>query len=209
MNNYKILIVEDDPIIAEDIKECLEEENFEVSGIAYEGKAAVNAIEQTPPDLILLDIQLSHRMNGIELAHLINKKYKLPFIFLTSYADRATIQQVKQTFPMGYLVKPFGSKDLLTAIEIALVNFHQLKPKEERTLSLAFINKRVFTPLTERELEVLKLLVKGNTNKQIAEALFVSTNTVKTHLSNIYNKLDVDSRAKVLAFVSKILTKAS
>ena len=205
---HSVLIVEDDPIIAEDIKECLQEVGFEVMSIVYDGKSALTKLAEQRPSIVLLDIHLSGRMNGIELAHHINHYYQLPFVFLTSYADKSTIENVKKTFPMGYLVKPFDEKDLLSALEIALLNFHRFHQKSVG-LSIQNLNRCIYTPLTDREFEVLQLLLKGNTNRQMAEDLFVSINTIKTHLSNIYYKLDVNSKAKVIAFVSNVLKKAS
>jgi len=209
MKKYNVLIVEDEPIIAEDIKECLEDIGFQVSAIAHDGKSALLALEKKRPSIAILDIHLNGRMNGIEVAHHINKYYQLPFVFLTSYADKKTLEHAKKTLPMGYVVKPFDSKDLLSALEIALFNFQNMQSLPENKLSIHTLNQKIYTPLTEREFEVLLLLLQGKTNKQIAGELFVSTNTIKTHLSNIYDKFDVDSRAKVLAFVSNVLQKAS
>ncbi|MEM1325185.1 MAG: response regulator transcription factor [Bacteroidota bacterium] len=206
MNEYQVLIVEDEILVAEDIKECLEEVGFGIAAMAHDATSAMRALKERMPDIVLLDINLKDKINGIELAQHINQYYRLPFVFLTSYADKSTIEAAKSTFPMGYLVKPFDSKDLLSALEITLMNFNRFQ-QQKQPLSLKLLNKKVFTPLTDREFEVLRLLLQGRSNKEMATELFVSVNTIKTHLSNIYMKLDVDSRAKVLAFVSKLLQR--
>ncbi len=205
----RILIVEDDVITAEDIADLLEEAGFQISGIAYHGKEALNELENNTPDLVLLDIHLNQGLTGIQLAHIINKKYQLPFLYLTAFSDQKTVNQVKTTHPMGYLVKPFDEKSLITTIEIAYYNYAQLWKNRRPDLTKPLINQQIHTPLTSREFCILQLLLEGMTNKQIAEELCVSTNTVKTHLSNIYLKLEVNSRSKIFTRMNTLLRKAS
>ena len=208
MSEIKVLIVEDEVLIANDIADLLEDEDYIVSGIAYNSKKALEQLRQNQPDIVLLDIELNSELSGIDLAKIINKQYNLPFIYLTSFSDKATIEKVKSTNPMGYLVKPFEGKTLMTTLEIALFNYAQLWKRKRPSLTKRLINQQLYTPLTEREFATLLQLLEGKSNKQIAEELFVSTNTVKTHLSNIYLKLDVKSRSMLFIQVNKLL-KAS
>lgn len=106
------------------------------------------------------------------------------------------------TFPAGYLVKPFRETELLPAIELAVAK--HMRKNEVRTLSLDDINQIVPTPLSTREFEVFKELKEGHTNKEIAASLFLSVNTVKTHLLNIYEKLDVRNRTEALFRINQM-----
>ncbi|HEB62060.1 MAG TPA: response regulator transcription factor [Bacteroidetes bacterium] len=208
MSEIKVLIVEDEVLIANDIAELLEDEGYTISGIAYNSKKALELLRQNKTDIVLLDIELNSELSGVDLAKTINHQYHLPFIFLTSFSDRATLEKVKSTNPMGYLVKPFEEKTLMTTMEIALFNYAQLWKAKRPSLTQRLINQQLYTPLTEREFVTLLQLLEGKTNKQIAEELFISTNTVKTHLSKIFLKLDVSSRSMLFMQVNKLL-KAS
>lgn len=205
MSEIHVLIVEDEALIAKDIKYILEDEEYIVSAIAYNSKQALEELRNKPPDIVLLDIQLNSELSGIQLAKVINEQYQLPFIFLTSHSDRATIEHVKSTNPMGYLVKPFEERTLITTIEIALYNYAQLWAEKRPSLTYRLLNERLSNPLTEREFATLQHLLEGKTNKQIASDLYVSTNTVKTHLSNIFLKFDVSSRSKLFLQINELL----
>ncbi len=123
MSKIKILIVEDELIIAEDLKDILESLDYEVCGIAISAREALQLLEEHAPDIALLDIQIKGGKDGIELANDINEQFKIPFIFLSSHADAATLERAKQVKPFGYLVKPFQEKDIHTTVEMALNNF--------------------------------------------------------------------------------------
>ncbi len=201
MQQFNILIVEDEPLVAEDIRESVQEAGFRVAGVAYSVAEVKHLLRTTPVDALVLDINLGGKQDGIDLAHFINKHYQLPFIFLTAFADRSTLDRVKDSFPMGYIVKPFTTKDLLAALEVALANFQN---QQKRSISLDQINRQLEEPVTPREFEVIKLLIQGKSNQEMAGELFVSINTVKTHLSHIYTKFDVESRAQVMARIASM-----
>ncbi len=129
----KILIVEDELIIAEDLSNSLKRMNYEVIGIAKDAFAAVRIIEQNMPDLMLLDINLGGKKDGIELAEELNLKYKIAIIFTTSYSDSATVERAKKVNPINYLVKPFTPDQLFTAIEIAM---YGLANKVEKSVEM-------------------------------------------------------------------------
>lgn len=120
MKKKKILIVEDQPIITMDLEYMLEELGYDVCGISTNYDDAVAKIKTAKPDLILADIILHGEKTGIDLGHEINGTYHTPFIYLTSHADRNTIEMAKSTNPAGYIVKPFNRNDVYAAIEIAL-----------------------------------------------------------------------------------------
>lgn len=125
----KILIVEDELIIAEDMRNILEKMGYSVIGIAMDATEAIEFLAMEKPDLILLDINLGGKKDGIQLAEEINNKFDLPFIFTTSYTDGPTIERAKKVNPVNYLVKPFKPEQLYTAIEIAMFNLSK-KEKE-------------------------------------------------------------------------------
>jgi len=127
MQNVKILIVEDELIIAEHIADSLNELGYEVMEPVINYTEALASIENEIPDLALLDVQLSGRRSGIDLAERINELYHFPFIFLTSNSDGVTVSAAKQTEPAAFLVKPYSKDELYTSIEIALYNFAQRK----------------------------------------------------------------------------------
>lgn len=119
----KILIVEDNVIIADDMQSMLEEIGYEIvdNVIVYEQAEEVLRTQQV--DLVLIDIILASDKTGIDLGKHIRENYDIPFIFVTSNSDRATVENAKSVKPNGYLVKPFEQQDLYTSIEIALSNF--------------------------------------------------------------------------------------
>lgn len=206
MTGRRVLVVEDEPIVAEDIKESLEEKGFRVVGIAYNSTEALRLLNQQKVDIALLDISLAYPLEGIDLAHQINEMHPMPFVFLTALSDQATLEAVKATLPMGYLVKPFKSEDLYMALEMGLVHYYQsLREEKAQNNLLAKVNRQLTHPLSPREVEVLELLLEGKSNQEIATTLFVSVNTIKTHLSKLYSKLGVDSRAQALAYINSLL----
>lgn len=204
MANIQVLIVEDEPLIAEDISEYLSNVDYSVLDIAYSKSQALKALERQTPDMILLDINLGGNLDGIEIAHLINQKYQLPFIFLTSYAHKSILDQAKVTRPLGYILKPFTEKDLFSSIEIALYNFSQ--HAQPHNLNLERINQVLLSPLTEKEFQALQDIYLGLTNKQMADKHFVTVNTIKTHLHNLYDKLSVGSRSEAMAKLREMTT---
>lgn len=204
-SKYSILIVEDEPLIAEDIQGYLEESGFAVLGIANSGAVALEMLSKTKPDALLLDINLGSGPDGIELAGIIRKEYQLPFVFLTSHADKATLERAKHTFPAGYLLKPFDGSDLMTSLEIALFNHFNQLPSTAQEFTLNQFNEKLPNALSDREYELLLLLKTGVTNKEIAEQLFISINTVKTHLQHLFEKLDVKNRTQAIFRIRELM----
>ncbi len=119
----KILIVEDNVIIADDMQSMLEEIGYEIVDNVIVYEQAVDVLKSKEVDLVLIDIILASDKTGIDLGKHIRDNYNIPFIFVTSNSDRATVENAKTVKPNGYLVKPFEQQDLYTSIEIALSNF--------------------------------------------------------------------------------------
>lgn len=129
MSKVKILIVEDEAIIADDIFDTLEELDYEALEPAHTFSEAIEKIEKFNPDIAILDIQLSGKKSGIDLANRINEVYHFPFIFLTSNSDQFTLDQAKKVQPSAFLVKPFSKEELYTSIEVALFNYSKRAEK--------------------------------------------------------------------------------
>jgi RNA polymerase sigma factor (sigma-70 family) len=207
MSKLRILIVEDEPAIAEHIAAYLDNEDFEVSGIAYDIEDALQQLQTNTPDAVILDINLESQEDGIGIAQIINDKYQLPFLFLTAHSDKHTLNRAKEVNPSGYIVKPFNEKTLQASVEIAIANHSSQLNKQLPKLLSHKINSALLDPFSEREFEVLQLVYEGITNKQIASQLFISENTVKTHLKSIYIKLDANTRYGLMAKLRVLMVK--
>ena len=120
MTDICILVVEDEAIVARDLQMRLRDLGYLVPAIAHTGNDAVRLAEELVPDLILMDIRLIGKMDGIEAAAIIREQRDIPVIYLTAFADQKTVERAKITAPMGYLVKPFQDRDLKIAIEMAI-----------------------------------------------------------------------------------------
>jgi PAS domain S-box-containing protein len=147
----QILVVEDERITAEDIKSALESTGYMVPDLVYSGEEAVRKAGELQPDLVLMDIELEGKMDGIEAAGQIRERYGIPVIYLTAYSDNATVQRAKITEPSGYLLKeqfgflrkPFEESELHTTIEITLYNHKIEKRLRNHEQWLAAILKSV------------------------------------------------------------------
>ncbi|MBI4946646.1 MAG: LytTR family transcriptional regulator DNA-binding domain-containing protein [Bacteroidetes bacterium] len=166
MNKTGILVVEDENIVAKDIKQSLKKLGYEVLGICATGEDAISQAERTKPNLVLMDIMLKGEMSGIESADYIKQKLNIPIIFLTAYADSSTLSKAKVTEPYGYIIKPFKEIDLQTNIEIALY-----KHEKENEL--------------KRERDFLYSIVESKNTK---DTIFVKSNLkfVKINTKDIY-----------------------
>ena len=128
MSKARILVVEDESIVALDVKQRLEGMGYPVVGMAATGEQAIRIASEAAPDLILMDIKLKGKMDGIEAAEFIQHSQNIPVIFLTAFADEATLQRARVTHAFGYILKPFEERDLTTTIEMALYK-HQSESK--------------------------------------------------------------------------------
>src|SRR5208283_1742734 len=120
MKKPRILVVEDDRIIARSLRLILERLGYEVTALASTGQAAIHEAEVTKPDLILMDIVLDGEMDGIEAARVIRSHLSIPIIYLTAHADHATRERADATQPFGYLLKPIMKDDLRRIVEQAV-----------------------------------------------------------------------------------------
>ncbi len=124
----RIMVVEDEGIIAQDIKNCLEGLGYVVPDVVFTGREAILRAEELRPDLVLMDIVLKGEIDGIETAAEIRRKYNIPIVYLTAYEDDKTLKRAKLTEPLGYILKPFEERYLRSSIEMALYK-HQMETK--------------------------------------------------------------------------------
>jgi len=120
MENARILIVEDEAIIAMDVESQLQGLGYEVTSIVDTGENAIKKAEADKPDLMLMDIHIKGEMDGIDAAEIIRNRFGIPVIFSTAYLDHKRIERAKITMPFGYVLKPIQEKDLKISIEMAL-----------------------------------------------------------------------------------------
>ncbi|RFC55877.1 response regulator [Brumimicrobium aurantiacum] len=143
MAKIKVLVVEDESIVSKDIQHSLKRLGYVISGSSATGEKAITLAAEEKPDIVLMDIMLKGEMNGIEAAEIIRKENQIPVIFLTAYADEATLSKAKVTEPYGYIIKPFKEIDLHTTIEMALYK-HQKESEvtKERDLLYSIVENK-------------------------------------------------------------------
>lgn len=138
----KILLVEDEILVAEDIAGDLDKEGFDVTEIVISGDEAIEAIERNPPDIVLMDINIKGKLDGIETAAIINESFQIPIIYVTANTSHQFVSRALDTSPHAFLSKPFNQKDLNIAIELAIHrhnNFILNKEKEGVDLGAVFL----------------------------------------------------------------------
>jgi PAS domain S-box-containing protein len=160
MPKSKIMIVEDERIVAADLEDKLVSMGYDVCGKAYSGEQTLSTAEKAHPDLVLMDIKLEGSMNGIEAAGLIKDRFGVPVIYLTAFSDEYTLQRAKVTEPFGYLLKPVQSRELRAIIEIALFK--------------AGMEKRLTSVNAELEKTIGQLQSEIKERKYVEEALLES-----------------------------------
>ncbi|KWT83476.1 ATP-binding response regulator [Candidatus Magnetominusculus xianensis] len=126
-SSARILVVEDESIVAMSIKDRLIELGFTVTAIVSTGEAAIKHVEEAVPDLILMDVVLKGELDGIRTASIIHNRFDVPIIYLTAFSDDATLSRAKHTTPYGYILKPFEGRELLINIEFALYKHNMQK----------------------------------------------------------------------------------
>lgn len=207
----RILIVEDDPLMQLGLEQALTDyPEFEIVGQAEDGYAGVQKAIALKPDLVIMDIGLP-RLDGIAATkHIKELVPKVRVVMLTSHTLQTEVVAALSSGADAYCIKGSSLERLLAAIEAAKDGATYLDPQIAR-LVLDHLKPPAPSPaianLSERETEVLKLIVEGKSNSEIAEELYLSTNTIKTHVRGIMNKLAVDDRvqAAVIALRSGLV----
>jgi len=205
-STISILIVDDHEVVRNGIRSYLETiKDFEVVGEADSGETAVKMVSELIPDIVLLDL-IMPGMDGVETTRQIKKVTpRTQVVVLTSYHEDVHIFPALKAGAISYILKDMKMEKLVDALQRAVRHEVTLHPLvAERVLeNIRGDNSdepALFTELTERELDVLRLIAKGMTNSQIAETLVISENTVKGHVSNILSKLHLADRTQVAVY---------
>jgi two-component system response regulator LytT len=157
MPSIKIGIVEDEGITSEVIKLSLQKLKYNIATPAFTFNQALLMFENEKPDLVLIDIKLGGKKDGIELAEILKEKYHIPFIFITANSDSATLERAKKVNPLAFLVKPFSQVDLHTTIEIAFNNYQSNKIENEMKSNFVMMKiGRSFEKINTKEILFLE-----------------------------------------------------
>lgn len=203
----KVMIVDDHAIVREGLTMLLsEEDDIEVVGEARDGVNALTLVGHLQPDVVLMDLVMPE-MDGIATTAQISEKYPdCRVLVLTSFAEDQRVPDAMQAGAVGYLLKDVLKADLLRAIHAAARGEPTLHPEAQRQLIqqvVAPTPPNLLETLTNREMDVLRLISKGNSNKEIAAVLHLTEGTVKGYVSTILGKLQVSDRTQAALYAVK------
>jgi two-component system, NarL family, response regulator len=192
-SRIKVLIVDDHPVVRAGLTSMLgTQPDLEVVGSSSSGEEAIERVQRSDPDVLLLDLRMAG-MNGVDtLRALMRIGTSARAIVLTSFETDEDIYRAFQAGAQGYLLKDTSLREMVEAIRTV----HAGKRYVPNNIASRLAERMMRTDLTVRELEVLKMLAKGPTNKEIARALGISDNTVRNHVNSIIEKLDVSDRTE-------------
>lgn len=193
LQKQRILIVDDHQMFIDGIKSLLRNQNvFSVVAEALDGKLALEVLDCQEIDIVISDINMPN-MSGIELTKIIKSKFpEIKVIIVSMHNDRDTISEIMMAEAEGYILKNTGKKELFDALN-SVSNYGTYYSNEVLSIMMEIVKKekkseKVLKNLTERELEILTLIVQEFSSEEIAEKLFISKRTVDTHRINILNK---------------------
>jgi NarL family two-component system response regulator LiaR len=201
----RVMLVDDHNVVRSGLATFLRAyDDLELVGEARNGVEAVNLCHRGKPDVILMDL-IMPEMDGIAATRAILADYpEIKIIAITSFEEEELVHGVLAAGAISYLLKNVTSDELAAAIRAASLGKSTLSPEAARVLVQATRpTEQPWLELTEREMEVLNLVVQGQSNRQIADAMFISVATVKAHVSSILSKLQVSSRAEAIAYAIK------
>jgi len=201
----RVMLVDDHNVVRSGLATFLRAyEDLQLVGEARNGLDAVHLCRERKPDVILMDL-IMPEMDGIAATRAILADCpEVKVIAMTSFEEEELVQGVLAAGAISYLLKNVTSDELAKAIRDAVSGRSTLSPEAARVLVQATRpTKQPWLELTEREMEVLNLVVQGQSNRQIADGMFISVATVKAHVSNILSKLQVSSRAEAIAYAIK------
>ncbi|WP_416151262.1 response regulator transcription factor [Salipaludibacillus sp. HK11] len=198
----KVLVVDDHDMVRMGLVTFLSvEDDIEVVGEACNGEEAISKAAEVLPDVILMDL-LMEKMNGIEATKVLAKT-KAKIIVLTSYLDNEMLFPVMDAGAFSYLLKTSTADDIAQAIRKAVNGEPTFQGQVTQKMFRHMNEKPKHEELTKREKEVLCLMGKGKTNKEISEELYIGIKTVKTHVSHILAKLELEDRTQVAIYANK------
>jgi DNA-binding NarL/FixJ family response regulator len=199
-----VVLVDDQALVRDGLRLILELAGIDVLGEAADGADGVRVVEQTRPDVVLMDLRMP-RMDGVEATRrLVSAGCPSRILVLTTFDGQEHAYAALRAGAAGYLLKDVGGERLVAAVEAAALGEMPLAPAVVARLVAAYVQRPPtdtrsrLAPLSEREVEVLGLVGAGRSNLEIADALFISLATVKTHLRHILAKLDLRDRAQAI-----------
>lgn len=185
----RILIVEDEALIAEEMQDRLQRLGYQVAGIADTGPTAISIAEQTRPDLVLMDIQLKGEMDGIETAERIYRQLHIPVVYVTAHADHATLHRAKNIAQFGYILKPFQERELMASIPMALHRHSVEKLLQDSQITyatiLASISDGVIVTDEHARLRFLNPVAEKLTGWRLSEAHGAAVESVLTLVDEV------------------------
>lgn len=209
----RILIVDDHGVMRAGLRALLQDDPaIEVIGEAASGEEMIQLLSQVSPEVVLLDIGLPG-IGGIEATRLIKRiRPELQVLILTVHEEESLLREALKVGASGFVIKRAAEEELIAAIKAVWRGDMYIHPAMTRLLVKDFsttphMKKEAIEALTPRELEVMEYLVRGYTNRQIAEALTLSTRTIEGYRANIYGKLGVKNRLELVEFVRNYRTK--
>lgn len=201
----QVLLVDDHAVLRDGIRSILDlEKDINVVGEAVSGDEVLKKVDECKPDFILMDINLPGK-NGIEVTSLVKSQYpNCRVLVLTMFEDDEYLMEALRAGADGYLLKDSSSEQVVAAIRMVSLGDSIIHPRMTKKL-ITYHHQQTKSQsnentLTEREKEILVELVKGLSNKEIAEALFISDKTVKIHINKIFKKLNVKSRSQAVIY---------
>lgn len=201
-SSIKVLVVDDHDMVRMGLVTYLSvEEGIEVVGEACDGEEAIDKALETMPDVILMDL-LMEKMNGIEATKVLSKT-KAKIIVLTSYIDDEMLFPVMEAGAFSYLLKTSTAEDIAKAVRKAAKGEPTFQGQVTQKMFRHMHEKTKHDELTKREKEVLCLIGKGKSNKDISEELYIGIKTVKTHVSHILAKLELEDRTQAAIYANK------
>ena len=203
--SIRVIIVDDHTVVRSGLGAVLDtSEGLELVGEAGDGEEAIKICERLQPDVVLMDLQMP-KMDGVEATRLIHDKWpQIHIIALTSYKEKEYVEGVLKAGATSYLLKNVSADELVSAINKVVLDQPSLSPEAAQVL-IQTVNdpSRPGINLTDREREILALMVEGKSNNEISESIFITQATVKYHVSNILSKLGVTSRTEAVVFAIK------
>jgi two-component system nitrate/nitrite response regulator NarL len=195
----KIFIIDDHTLFCQSLTNMLEmHKEFEVIGVETDGLKAIHGVQKLKPEMVILDLQLNNS-SGLEIASMIRNTYpEIKIVILTAYDNEVDVRRASDLGVNGFLLKSIDPKDFINYLKDIYKGEYRVST-EIAGIMFNKLNKMMNNDiLTEREIEIVKKINEGYSYKEIAKQLYVSINTVKNHVKNIFRKLEVDNKVQVV-----------
>ncbi len=203
--SIRVVIVDDHTVVRSGLGAVLDSsEGMELVGEAGNGEEAIKVCERLHPDVVLMDLQMP-KMDGVEATRIIHERWpEIHIIALTCYKEKEYVEGVLKAGATSYLLKNISAEELVSAINKVIMDQPSLSPEAAQVLIQTMNNPtQPGADLTDREREILGLMVEGKSNSEISKSIFITQATVKYHVSNILSKLGVGSRTEAVVLAIK------